>query len=392
MNALDIILIASVVIYALAGYQQGFLVGSASTFGLLIGGFIGVRSAPMLLDGFAPGLSISIAALLIVLACAFLGQAAGSFLGSQLRARVTWRPARVIDALSGAALSVVAMLLIAWVLGVAASGAQLRTLNQEVRSSVILGAVDNALPGGSDRVLAAFNALVDSSRFPRYLEPFAPERIKQVPPPAAGVTARPAIVADQASVVKVLGSASSCARTLEGSGFVYSDGRVMTNAHVVAGVTDPVVRISDTDYPANVVYYDPDIDVAVLSVPDLDAPSLAFGEAAESGDQAAALGYPENGPYLASPVRVREERTLRSPNIYGDETVYRDTYSLYAQVRPGNSGGPLVDVKGDVIGVIFAASVTDSNTGYALTAGQVGDAASAGVRAKSSVATGDCAL
>jgi S1-C subfamily serine protease len=392
VNALDIILIASVVIYALAGYQQGFLVGSASTFGLLIGGFAGVRIAPMLLDGFAPGLSISIAALLIVLACAFLGQAAGSFLGSQLRARVTWQPARVIDALSGAALSVAAMLLIAWVLGVAASGAQLRTLNQEVRSSVILGAVDRALPGGSDRVLAAFNALVDSSRFPRYLEPFAPERIKQVPPPSAGVTSRPGIVDDQASVVKVLGSASSCARTLEGSGFVYADGRVMTNAHVVAGVSDPIVRISDTDYPANVVYYDPDIDVAVLSVPDLDAPALTFDDTAESGDQAAALGYPENGPYLASAVRVREERTLRSPNIYGDETVYRDTYSLYAQVRPGNSGGPLVDGGGDVIGVIFAASVTDANTGYALTASQVADAAQAGLKAKSAVGTGDCAL
>ena len=392
MNALDIVLIVSVVIYALAGYQQGFLVGSASTFGLLIGGFAGVRITPMLLDGFAPGLSISIAALLIVLACAFLGQASGSFLGSQLRARVTWQPARVIDALSGAALSVAAMLLIAWVLGVAASGAQLRTLNQEVRSSVILGAVDRALPGGSDRVLAAFNALVDSSRFPRYLEPFAPERIKRVPPPSSGVTSRPGIVDDQASVVKVLGSASSCARTLEGSGFVYSDGRVMTNAHVVAGVSDPVVRISDTDYPANVVYYDPDIDVAVLSVPDLDAPALAFDDTAESGDQAAALGYPENGPYLASPVRVREQRTLRSPNIYGDETVYRDTYSLYAQVRPGNSGGPLVDLGGEVIGVIFAASVTDANTGYALTSDQVADAARAGLAADAAVDTGDCAL
>jgi S1-C subfamily serine protease len=392
MNALDIILLASVVVYALAGYQQGFLVGSTSTFGLLLGGFAGVRLTPVLLDGFAPGLSISIAALLIVLACAFLGQAAGSFAGSQLRARVTWQPARVVDALSGAALSVVAMLLIAWVLGVAASGAQLHTLNQEVRSSVILGAVDRALPGGSDRVLAAFNALVDSSRFPRYLEPFAPERIKKVPPPSATVTSRPGIVADQPSVVKVLGSAASCSRTLEGSGFVYAEGRVMTNAHVVAGVSDPVVRVSDTDYPANVVYYDPDIDVAVLSVPDLDAPALAFDESAASEEQAAALGYPENGPYLASPVRVREERTLRSPNIYGDETVYRETYSLYAQVRPGNSGGPLVDVDGQVIGVIFAASVTDANTGYALTADQVAEAARSGAKADAAVATGDCAL
>jgi S1-C subfamily serine protease len=392
VNALDVILILSLVIYALAGYQQGFLIGSASTFGLLIGGFAGVQVTPMLLDGFAPGLSISLAALLIVLACAFLGQAAGSYLGSQLRARVTWQPARIIDALSGAALSVAAMLLIAWVLGVAASGAQLRALNQEVRSSVILGAVDRALPGGSDRVLAAFNALVDSSRFPRYLEPFASERIKAVPAPPAGVTQRPGVVDAQASVVKVLGAATSCARTLEGSGFVFADGRVMTNAHVVAGVDDPVVRIDDTDYPAKVVYYDPDIDVAVLSVPDLEAPSLLFDDTAASGDPGAALGYPENGPYAVSPVRIREERTLRSPNIYGDETVYRDTYSLYAQVRPGNSGGPLVDVGGEVIGVIFAASVTDADTGYALTSSQVADAAQSGTQTDSAVDTGDCAL
>jgi S1-C subfamily serine protease len=347
----------------------------------------------VLLDGFSPGLSISLSALLLVLACAFLGQAAGSFLGAQLRARITWHPARVIDALSGAALSVAAMLLIAWVLGVAASGAQLRTLNQEVRSSVILGAVDRALPGGSDRLLAAFNALVDSSRFPRYLEPFAPERIKKVPPPTAAIAQRPGVAAAAASVVKVLGSASSCSRTLEGSGFVYANGRVMTNAHVVAGVDDPVVRIDDTDYPAHVVYYDPDIDVAVLAVADLDAPPLKFDDApAKSGEQAAALGYPENGPYAVGPARVREERTLRSPNIYGDETVFRDTYSLYAQVRPGNSGGPLVDGRGEVIGVIFAASVTDANTGYALTSDQVAKAANSAAHGDQEVDTRDCAL
>jgi S1-C subfamily serine protease len=392
VNALDILLLISVVIYAFAGYQQGFLVGSASTVGLLLGGYLGVRVTPLLLDGFDPGLSVSLAALLIVLACAFLGQAAGSFTGNELRARVTWQPARVVDALSGAALSVVALLLIAWVLGVAASGAQLRALNQEVRGSAVLGAVDRALPGGSDRILSAFNALVDSSRFPSYLEPFAPERIKPVPAPTPGIAGRPGVVAAAASVVKILGTASSCSRTLEGSGFVYSEGRVMTNAHVVAGVGRPVVRIDDTDYAAQVVYYDPDIDVAVLAVPDLQAPPLDFDQSVQSEDMAAVLGYPENGPYDVQPARVREERTLRSPNIYGDETVFRETYSLYAAVRPGNSGGPLVDRGGDVIGVLFAASVTDENTGYALTADQVADAAVAGRAADSPADTEDCAM
>lgn len=392
MNLLDILLVIAVIGYALTGYQQGFLVGSAATFGLLIGGFAGVRVTPLLLDGFDQGISVSVAALLIVLACAFLGQAGGSFVGSQLRARVTWRPARVVDALSGAALSVVAMLLIAWVLGVAASGAQLRQLNQQVRGSAILGAVDRVLPGDSDRVLAAFNSLVDSSRFPRYLEPFALERIKDVPAPTSAIAFKPGVESAAGSVVKVLGAADECQRTLEGSGFVYGESRVMTNAHVVAGVESPVVRLDDTDYPANVVYYDADVDVAVLSVPDLEAPALAFDGTAESKDLAAVLGYPENGPYDVQPARVREERTLRSPNIYGDATVYRDVYSLYTTVRPGNSGGPLVDAGGEVIGVVFAASVTDAQTGYALTADQVSEAATAGIAADDPVDTGDCAL
>jgi S1-C subfamily serine protease len=390
MNALDVLLIAAAIIYAFSGYQQGFLVGSAATVGLLLGGFLGVRVTPLLLDGFEQGVSVSMAALLVVLACAFLGQALGGFLGSELRNRVTWQPARVVDALSGAALSVVAMLIIAWVLGVAASGAQYRSLNTEVRNSKVLKAVDQALPGDSDRVLAAFNSLVDSSRFPRYLEPFTPERIKPVPAPTADVAQREQILDAGESVVKILGIAPSCSRTLEGSGFVYDEEHVMTNAHVVAGVERPVVRIDDVDYRSRIVYYDPDVDVAVLEVPDLDKPALDFAPDAASVDLAAVLGYPENGPYDIQPARIREKKTLRSPNIYGDEAVYRQVYSIYSTVRPGNSGGPLVDINGDVLGVIFAASITDSHTGYALTADQVAKAATAGVQATGPVDTGDC--
>ncbi len=104
------------------------------------------------------------------------------------------------------------------------------------------------------------------------------------------------------------------------------------------------------------------------------------------------LGYPENGPYDVQPARIREKKTLRSPNIYGDETVYREVYSIYSTVRQGNSGGPLVDVSGDVLGVIFAASITDAHTGYALTAEQVSEAADGGNTAAEPVDTGDCAL
>ena len=390
MNTLDIVLCVFALVYALSGYQQGFIIGAAATSGLLLGGFVGVEVTPTLLENFTPGLSLSVAALVLVLFCAFAGQAIGAFVGSQLRSRVTWRPARTVDAIGGGALSVAAMLLIAWVLGVAASGAQVGTLNAEIRGSRVLGAVDEALPGGADRVLSAFNSLVDSSRFPRYLEPFTPEHITPVRTPSAGILRETGVRAAQSSVVKIIGSAASCSRTLEGSGFVYTDGRVMTNAHVVAGVARPTVLAGGSQFRATVVYYDPEVDVAVLLVPGMHLPALDFGSASQTGDAAAVLGFPENGPYDQEPARIRDRQTLRSPDIYGDNTVERDTYSVYSQVRPGNSGGPLVNSSGDVVGVIFAASLTDSSTGYALSARQVGAAAAAGATSSRATSTGSC--
>jgi S1-C subfamily serine protease len=360
---------------------------------LLLGGFIGVQGTPLILDRYAASLTVSVAALAVVLGCAFVGQAVGAVLGSQFRRRVTWKPARFGDALGGAALSVAAMLVIAWVLGVAASGAQVGTLNSQIRRSTVLGTVDKVLPGGADRVLSAFSSLVDSSRFPRYLEPFATERIRDVPSPDPRVLRRLGVESAHRSVAKVIGRAPSCERTLEGSGFVYDAQRVMTNAHVVAGVVDPQVSVDGSTYAAEVVYYNPEVDVAVLYAPDLRAPALDFADAAaRSGDPTAVLGFPENGPYDVQPARVRDRQTLRSPDIYGENTVERDTYSIYSDVRQGNSGGPLVNNSGDVVGVIFAASLTDDDTGYALTADQVGAAAAAGTRSQDGVSTGSCAV
>jgi S1-C subfamily serine protease len=392
VNALDLVLVLVAAAYAVSGYRQGFVVGAGTTAGLLLGVLAGAQVAPSVLDRFAPSLTVSCGAVAIVVAAALLGRALGAFIGHHLRNALTWRPARLLDALSGSLLSVVAVLLVAWVLGVAASGVQVSPLNREVRSSAVLGTVDRALPGAADRVLSTFNSLVDSSRFPRYLEPFASEHIVNVRHPTARILRRPGVDADRASVVKILGAAPSCARQLEGSGFVFDTGRVMTNAHVVAGVEHPVVQLDEAQYRAVVVYYDPDVDVAVLRVPGLPAPALRFGGRARSAEPAAVLGYPVNGPYDTQPARLRDAQTLRSPNIYGDGSVVRDTYSLYALVRQGNSGGPLVDRSGAVIGVVFAASVTSAKTGYALTADQVSTAAREGDSSTTSVDTGACAL
>jgi S1-C subfamily serine protease len=165
----------------------------------------------------------------------------------------------------------------------------------------------------------------------------------------------------------------------------------MTNAHVVAGVDDPVVIVGDREVEASVVYYDPDLDVAVLEVPRLDRPFLRFDKTGEARDNAAVLGYPNDGPYNVQAARIRGEQQLRSPDIYGSGSVVREVFSLRSQVRPGNSGGPLVSTDGDVLGVIFAASVTDPDTGYALTAEAVAQAAATGITSDQEVSTGDCA-
>jgi S1-C subfamily serine protease len=164
----------------------------------------------------------------------------------------------------------------------------------------------------------------------------------------------------------------------------------MTNAHVVAGVSSPRVEIDGHSYDATVVLFDPKVDIAVLYVPKLTAKPLVLDQGGRADASAVVLGYPENGPFDAEPARIRSEERLRGPDVYGDSTVTRRAFSIWASVRPGNSGGPLLSPKGTVYGVVFAASVEDNRTGYVLTAGQVSPDADAGARATGEVSTGSC--
>ena len=389
MNILDWLLVVVALAYAVSGYWQGFISGAFATAGLLVGGFLGILLAPQLLGDAAPSLWVSLGALFVVLVCASFGQAVLQFAGARIRDRITWQPVRAVDAIGGAALSTAAVLVVAWALGVAVSGASLPTVSSQVRSSQVLGTVDSVMPRQADQVLDAFNDVVGSSFFPRYLEPFAPERITEVGQPPGKIGRDPDVRAAQASVLKIRGE-NDCGRGVEGTGFLYSPNRLMTNAHVVAGVDDPVVLVGEEEVPAQVVYYNPDLDIAVLDVAGIDRPHLSFDKDGHDRQAAAVLGYPNDGPYNVQAARIRGEQRLRSPDIYGNGTVVREVFSLRALVRPGNSGGPLVSQDGDVLGVIFAASVTDSDTGYALTAEQVAQGAAQGLSSSNEVSTGDC--
>ncbi len=262
----------------------------------------------------------------------------------------------------------------------------------------MLRSVNDVLPDAAPNTLQAFNNVVGTTFFPRYLEPFAPERIVEVTPGAQRLLTDPDIRDAEQSVLKIRGN-NECGRGVEGSGFLYSDDRLMTNAHVVAGVDEPDVLIGSDTVTGRVVYYNDDLDIAVIEIDDQGRPTLPLVSSdaeeqqwvVDAKDGVAILGYPQDGPYDIQRGRVRSEQNLRSPDIYGNGTVIREVYSLRGNIRPGNSGGPIVTTQGHVAGVVFAASVSDDDTGYALTWEQVTEAAQRGVDSDNTVSTGGCA-
>ncbi|MGP3999622.1 MarP family serine protease [Streptomyces sp. 8N706] len=399
MNVLDILLLLAAVWFAIVGYRQGFVVGILSVVGFLGGGLVAVYLLPVIwgqvTEDRTPGTGAAVAAVIIVIVCASVGQAFTTHLGNKLRRHITWSPARALDATGGALVNVVAMLLVAWLIGSALAGTSLPTLGKEVRSSKVLLGVSRVVPESANTWFADFSTALAQNGFPQVFSPFSNEPITSVPPPDPRLATSPVATRAQRSIVKVVGTAPSCGKVLEGTGFVFSRNRVMTNAHVVGGVDEPTVQIGGEGklYDATVVLYDWERDIAVLDVPSLRAPALEFtGGDAGTGDGAIVAGFPENGAFDVRPARVRGRIGASGPDIYHRSTVRRDVYSLFATVRQGNSGGPLLSPDGRVYGVVFAKSLDDANTGYALTGDEVREDVLKGRSADRPVDSEGCAL
>ncbi|MEH0424489.1 MarP family serine protease [Streptomyces sp. B21-083] len=399
MNVLDILLLVAAVWFAIVGYRQGFVVGILSVIGFLGGGLVAVYLLPVVWDGVTDEAEVNttaaVVAVVIVIVCASVGQALTTHLGNKLRRFITWSPARALDATGGALVNVVAMLLVAWLIGAALAQTTMPTVGKEVRGSKVLAGVQEVLPSDADSWFKDFTSVLAQNGFPQVFSPFSDEPIKDVDPPDPALANSAVAVDAQRSIVKVMGTAQSCGKVLEGSGFVFGRRRVMTNAHVVGGVDEPTVQIGGKGrkYDATVVLYDWERDIAVLDVPDLRAPALQFStEDANSGKSAIVAGFPENGSYDVRPARVRGRITASGPDIYHRGTVRRDVYSLYATVRQGNSGGPLLTPDGKVYGVVFAKSLDDPDTGYALTADEIQQDIAEGRTANQQVDSDSCAL
>lgn len=390
-DLLDVLLLLAAAVFAVSGYRQGFLVGVLSFAGFLGGGVLGARLAPSLADSrLLSDLDPTVAGLAVVLVMATLGQALATLVGGRLRGAITWRPARLADAAAGSVISVVGLLLVAWLVGTAVASSPYPALASQVRRSVVISGVDAALPGQARRSFEGFRRLVDDRGFPDVFGRLDPTRASSVAAPDGALARSPVVQAVQGEVFKVTGVATSCSRRIEGSGFVYAPERVMTNAHVVAGVKNPLVEVDGRTVSARVVVYDPQRDLAVLYVRGLRAAPLAFAGPAAAGADAIVVGYPQDGPFRADAARVRETQRARGPDIYGESTIVREVYALRALVQPGNSGGPLLDPQGRVLGVVFAAAADDTDTGYALTAAEVSSDAERGRTATAAVGTQGC--
>jgi len=392
-DVLDLILIALAAAFAVAGYRQGFIVGILSFAGFLGGAAIGATFAPKLARSLVQGTTQqALVAIVAVFVAAMIGQLLASAVGAAVRSRVSWRPATVLDSVAGAAVSVLSVLLIAWLIGSAVVNAPFAIVTNQVNHSAVLRTVDGVMPPAARTMFSDFRSLLASGPYVQVFGALGAEPALTVGPPDPAVVNSAGLIRARDSIVKVIGIAPTCSRRIEGSGFVISPQHVLTNAHVVAGVTSgqTVITRRGRHLNATVVLFDPERDLAVLYVPGLRAGPLSFAGPAGMGASAIVAGYPLDHNFTVVAARVGADQLAQAPDIYQSREVTRQIYSIRADVRAGNSGGPLLDPNGTVYGVVFAAAVGVKDTGYALTAAEVRSDASRGATATVAASTRTC--
>ncbi|MGN6337724.1 acid resistance serine protease MarP [Mycobacterium sp.] len=389
---LDVAVLAVAFIAAVSGWRSGALGSLLSFVGVLLGAIAGVLLAPHLVSHIAAPRAKLFAALFLILALVVIGEVAGVVLGRAVRGAIRSRSIRTVDSIIGVAVQLVVVLTAAWLLATPLTQSKDQPeLAAAVRGSRVLAQVNDLAPPWLKTVPKRLSALLNTSGLPAVLEPFSRTPVIPVASPDPELARNPVVQATAPSVVKVRSLAPSCQKVLEGSGFVIAPDRVMTNAHVVAGSNSVQIYASGNPLDATVISYDPAVDIAILAVPNLPPAPLTFAQAeAKTGESVVVLGYPGGGNFTATPARIRELIKLSGPDIYRDPApVTRDVYTIRASVEQGNSGGPLIDLDGQVLGVVFGAAVDDPETGFVLTADEV-HSQLARINDSQMVGTGSC--
>ena len=383
---LDIAIVAIAFVAAVSGWRSGALGSLMSFVGVVLGAVAGVLLAPHVVSHIDGTRTRSFATLFLILALVVIGEIAGVVVGRAVRGAIRHGALRFVDSAVGVVLQVAVVLLAAWLLSAPLTSTSQPKLAAAVRDSTVLQQVDRVAPTWiRDTVRERVSKLIDSSGLQ-----IGPNATVDVDAPDESLAGSAVVEAVRPSVVKVRGMAPGCQKVLEGSGFVVAPNRVMSNAHVVAGAASVTVESDGQVYDATVVAYDPNEDLSILDVPDLPAAPLEFAEKpAVSGTDALVLGFPGGGDFKATPARVRETIELNGPDIYRSTTVTREVYTVRGVVRQGNSGGPLINRSGKVLGVVFGAAVDDEDTGFVLTANEV-DRMLAQIGNVEPVQTGEC--
>ena len=365
INLIDIVILAGVVIGLANGYRRGFWLSLAQYTGLLIGVLLAAATAKSVLDY----LQISnpsarpLGAVLVLVIGGSLGSSIGFAVGEPIRRKILRTGIHTsTDSMAGAALSGFAVLMMCWFLGLSFSRGPVPQIAQQIQRSVLLRSLDTVAPK-PPAFLSSVQSVLANVQFPAVFAGLEPALPGALPVPSSVDTA--GVNRAAATVVKVSGI--GCGGIVTGSGFPVGNGFIVTNAHVVSGTTSHTITTpGGNTLRATVVFFDSERDVAVLSVPDYNVAGLTFGPA-DRGTAAAVIGYPGGGPERVVPAVVDGAVSAEGRDIYNQNLVTREIYVMQASVHPGNSGGPLVDLEGRVLGVVFATSAGDPSQAYALT-------------------------
>jgi S1-C subfamily serine protease len=392
-DLLDLALLVIAVAFAVSGYRQGFVVGSLSFVGFVGGAVLGAEFGPSISRAIVGGQTQQdVVAVVLLIVFAIVGQFVFSSVGAYVRQSMTSTSSTVLDAVGGSVVSVLSMLLIAWAIGSVLTASSFQGVVTQVDNSKVLSTMDKVMPSQAKTMFSEFRQMLASGPFPQVFSGIGAAHLFAISAPDPAVLNNPGYQAATSRVLKVQGTALSCDRSIEGSGFVYAPQHVLTNAHVVAGVNQgpTVTTSSGRTYQAKVVLYDPQVDIAVLYVPGLDLSPLHFDYQGQAGASAVVAGYPLDRGFTQDAARIGGTQNAVGPDIYQTGQVNRQIFEIRANVEPGNSGGPLLSPSGTVYGVVFAAAVDASNTGFALTANEVSADAHAGANQTFPTSTQGC--
>lgn len=391
MNAglfINIIIILLIVVSIGRGWQIGWVRQFFSTVGFFGGLFLGAAIQPSIVNLAHTTLSRTILTLTITLGMAFLFLSIGEVVGYKLKAKIHLKQLHIIDNFLGSILSLATILFSVWLCAAILGSLAIPNLQADIENSSIIRFLNSHLPS-SPSVISDIGSLIDPNGFPEVFiggEP-APNSNYSLPTPAA---MQAAVKQDAPSVVKIEGT--GCGGIVEGSGFVVRPGLVATNAHVVAGIAHPYIYDANGTHSAKVIWFDPNLDFAVLKTTNLAGSPLTIDpNIVNNGTGGAVLGYPGGGQFTASTAAILNEFQATGRNIYGTGTTSRSVYELKANVIPGNSGGPLIMSNGQVDGVVFAESTTYYHVGYALTSNQIISAINQAQSQNRPRSTGSCA-